>query len=197
MRDIPGGNHRITVHFRPRRITKSAKKNASRPVSRVLFRQPGNGAGGDGHSSGTCIAARLARPTRTAGPETRPAPAGSLAGACRPYSVLLRAGLAVPPLSPGARCALTAPFHPYPAPNTGLWLHHAVFGDANRPARGGLLSVALSLRFPRKAKAKSLCLTGPSPGVTRRPVSVEPGLSSRGGDLTAPGGHPAGWHSKM
>jgi hypothetical protein len=34
----------------------------------------------------------------------------------RPYSVLLLAGLAVPPLSPETRCALTAPFHPYLRP---------------------------------------------------------------------------------
>src|SRR5271157_2891953 len=33
----------------------------------------------------------------------------------RSYSVLLPAGLAVPPTLPPARCALTAPFHPYPA----------------------------------------------------------------------------------
>ena len=31
-----------------------------------------------------------------------------------PYWLLLRVGFTVPPLSPGARCALTAPFHPYP-----------------------------------------------------------------------------------
>ena len=33
----------------------------------------------------------------------------------RPYSVLLPVGFAVPPLLPKARCALTAPFRPYPA----------------------------------------------------------------------------------
>ena len=33
---------------------------------------------------------------------------------CRPYSVLLPAGFAVPALLPAPRCALTAPFHPYP-----------------------------------------------------------------------------------
>src|SRR5262245_55905208 len=32
--------------------------------------------------------------------------------ACRPYSVLLPVGFAVPPPLPEARCALTAPFHP-------------------------------------------------------------------------------------
>src|SRR5688572_22225125 len=49
----------------------------------------------------------------------------------RPYSVLLPVGFAVPFPSPETRCALTAPFHPY----RGI-----------RNARGGLLSVALSLR---------------------------------------------------
>ena len=33
----------------------------------------------------------------------------------RSYSVLLPAGLAVPPALPPARCALAAPFHPYPS----------------------------------------------------------------------------------
>jgi len=31
----------------------------------------------------------------------------------RPYSVLLPVGFALPPALPPARCALTAPFHPY------------------------------------------------------------------------------------
>ena len=67
-----------------------------------------------------------------------------------PYSVLLPVGFTLPPLSPGARCALTAPFHPC------------------RPrGAGGLLSVALSLGSR-------------PPGVTRHRVSVEPGLSSPG-----------------
>src|SRR5207302_7125160 len=32
-----------------------------------------------------------------------------------PYLVLLHAGFCLPPALPPARCALTAPFHPYPA----------------------------------------------------------------------------------
>ena len=40
----------------------------------------------------------------------------SLAGEHRPYSVLLPVGLAMPSPLPGPRCALTAPFHPYPVP---------------------------------------------------------------------------------
>ena len=71
---------------------------------------------------------------------------------CRPYSILLPVGFAMPPLLPGARCALAAPFHPC------LFL-------ANEDI-GGLLSVALSLGSP-------------PPGVTRHRRSAEPGLSSR------------------
>ena len=36
-----------------------------------------------------------------------------------PYLALLRAGFCLPPVLPRARCALTAPFHPYP-PSTAL-----------------------------------------------------------------------------
>ena len=70
--------------------------------------------------------------------------------ACCPYLVLLPVGFTLPLPLPGARCALTAPFHPYPS---AQW------------REGGLLSVALSLRSP-------------SPGVTRHRIPVEPGLSS-------------------
>ncbi len=46
----------------------------------------------------------------------QPEAVGGNAPACAPasYLVLLQAGLAVPCLSPNKRCALTAPFHPYP-----------------------------------------------------------------------------------
>ncbi len=91
------------------------------------------------------------------GAETRLAGAGprwTRRSAGRPYSVLLPVGFALPSPSPGTRCALTAPFHPYRR-KAHPWMAGA----------GGLLSVALSLRSP-------------SPGVTRHRVSVEPGLSS-------------------
>src|SRR5437764_6199645 len=73
-------------------------------------------------------------------------------GPCRPYSVLLPVGFAVPPPLPEARCALTAPFHPC---LDGL------------PRAGGLFSVALSLGSPPAA-------------VSRHRQSLEPGLSSTG-----------------
>jgi len=87
------------------------------------------------------------------------APASQGAGcpvpaAGRPYSVLLPVGFTLPPLLPGARCALAAPFHPCP--------------QAGRSRReGGLFSVALSLGSP-------------PPAVSRHRIPVEPGLSSIG-----------------
>src|SRR2546423_6974266 len=85
----------------------------------------------DDHSSATPVARRLKQPTRTAGSGHR---SRTRIGASprRPYSVLLPVGFAVPLPSPEARCALTAPFHPYPPPFWG--------------GEGGLLSVALSLK---------------------------------------------------
>ena len=79
-----------------------------------------------------------------------------------PYSVLLPVGFAMPPPLPAARCALTAPFHPYPAASRAF---------ADMPQRrdrwlGGILSAALSLGSP-------------PPDVIRHRLSLEPGLSSQ------------------
>ena len=63
----------------------------------------------DGHSSWTPVARRLQQPTRTAGLDRT---LKSRRTSCRPYSVLLPVGFAVPPALPPTRCALTAPFHP-------------------------------------------------------------------------------------
>ena len=68
------------------------------------------------------------------------------------YAVLLPAGFTVPRPLPAARCALTAPFHPYR--RTG-----------RTRVAGGLFSVALSLGSR-------------PPAVNRRRSSMEPGLSS-------------------
>jgi hypothetical protein len=57
----------------------------------------------DSHSSRAYVAVRLKRPTREQrGPRLM-----------LPYLVLLRVGFTLPPVLPQARCALTAPFHPY------------------------------------------------------------------------------------
>ena len=128
-----------------------AGKIARRSVSRVLS-PPKPKRRGE-------MASHLGRPPPSASRDLpgrrRENPPADRSPTCRPYSVLLPVGFALPPPLPAARCALTAPFHPYPSA---------------RPAwpvasKGGLLSVALSLGSP-------------PPGVTRHRVSVEPGLSS-------------------
>src|SRR6202035_780190 len=78
----------------------------------------------------------------------------------RSYSVLLPVGFAVPPALPPARCALTAPFHPYRL--------HPLPGGA-----GGLFSVALSLGSH-------------PPDVIRHRLSMEPGLSLPNNPLPYP-----------
>src|SRR5688572_10266126 len=73
-----------------------------------------------------------------------------------PYLVLLRAGFCLPPVLPRARCALTAPFHPYPyGGRVSVLVRRPV------PLLGGIFSVPLSFRSPR-------------PGVTRRTALRSP-----------------------
>jgi hypothetical protein len=57
-----------------------------------------------------------------------------------PYLVLLRAGFCLPRLLPGARCALTAPFHPY------------------LRKQGGIFSVPLSVGSPRPGVTRRTAL---------------------------------------
>ena len=84
------------------------KKTSQRAVSRILFlrRRPFRRLEDDNHSSRLVIADELKRPTRRLR-TGRPT--------ASPYLVLLRAGFCLPPMLPPARCALTAPFHPYPS----------------------------------------------------------------------------------
>ena len=122
-------------------------------VSRVLCSAPG---GGRDHLSGTRIAPGLWRPTRdsfgTGGPMV-------------PYLALLRMGFAVRLLLPGARCALTAPFHPCLCPG-------------KTRAIGGLLSAALSV-------------TSRCPGVTRHPALWSSDFPPLGEFPGTPGGDPS------
>jgi len=74
----------------------------------------------------------------------------------------------VPPLLPGARCALATPFRPCPREQPAC---------AGRSCTGGLFSVALSLGSP-------------PPAVSRHRVPVEPGLSSAGGVAPPPAAVP-------
>lgn len=100
------------------------KRGARGSVSRVLS---GGSPRLDGHSSRATVTSRLKQPTRATG-RIRPM--------CRPYSVLLPVGFAVPPPLLEARCALTAPFHPCrPKPAVcSLW--HFPWGHPRRALPG-------------------------------------------------------------
>ncbi len=87
------------------------RKGASRPVSRVLYGPAASLRRNVAaiHLGRTLLPASCNLPGRLG----RKLPGSELPR--RPYSVLLPVGLAVPPLLPGARWALTPPFHPCPA----------------------------------------------------------------------------------
>jgi len=117
---------------------------------------PGLAPRRDGHSSGTPVAGRLEQPTRA----TRPTDKARGQTARRSYSVLLPAGLAVPPTLPPARCALTAPFHPYPDGPCSLASGRFAFcgaipgvAPAGRYPAPRPYGARTFLRFPRKAAA--------------------------------------------
>ena len=92
-------------------------RGGSRPVSRVL-------SGTVIHLGRTSPCASSDLPGDTRGPR------GAAQGRSSPYLVLLRVGFTLPPALPSARCALTAPFHPY----------RSAAAD-----RGGIFSVALAV----------------------------------------------------
>ena len=91
--------------------TMDERRHERQPACKPGSVWPGLSPRRDGHSSGTPVAGRLKQPTRATGPTERPR---GVEPAHRSYSVLLPAGLAMPPTLPPARCALTAPFHPCP-----------------------------------------------------------------------------------
>ncbi len=89
--------------------------------------------------------------------------------ACCPYLVLLPVGFAVPLPLPDARCALTAPFHPYLRPQAGV-RRFAFCGTFPGVASAG--------RYPAP------CLRGARTFLTMPPVLKGP-VTLRG--------HPADW----
>ena len=136
---------------------RGAKPRGARKKERQAACKPGSvpvphGAV-DGHSSGTSVAGRLARPTRATRRKRRLPRRSPLQGpAGRPPLCGLAPG-GVCPAAAVARSAVRSyrTISPLPA--------------AARATSRRYVSVALSLRSP-------------SPGVTRHRVSVEPGLSS-------------------
>src|SRR6202521_2080309 len=145
----------------PGGLPPSAPYYASRPVSRVLY--------------GAKPTTRALRVTAIPLERRLPGVSSNLPGRpirtsirgflspCRPYSVLLPVGFAVPPPSPEARCALAAPFHPC----------RGIFTP-----RRSTFTVALSLGSP-------------PPDVIRHRMSMEPGLSSPATFRSCRDGRPA------
>ena len=107
---------------RPGALTPSLSRFRYQPACKPgsVGRRTLSRAARGGHSSGTMLAHGLEQPTRTASPTW---PCGVIACANaprgRPYSVLLPVGFALPSPLPATRCALTAPFHPYPSKPEG------------------------------------------------------------------------------
>ena len=149
-----------SAHPGPRR--GQAEEDARRPVSRVLSApRRRNGGTRDGHSSGTRIAARLARPTRATGRECPRGPGPSFLPPAAPIRSCSRWGL---PCRPCCQ-------------ERGALLPHRFTLARRRPRgmgsrTGGLFSVALSLGSP-------------PPAVDRHRIPVEPGLSSIASCATA------------
>ena len=130
-------------------VEKNEKKNQTACKPGSVHPPPKNGAGLDGHSSGTPVAGRLARPTRAAARKP----------ACRPHINEVRH---VAPIWSCSRWGLPCRLR---CRRRGALLPHPFTLAAGRSPLGGLLSVALSLGSP-------------PPAVNRHRVSVEPGLSS-------------------
>ena len=124
----PRASSRVSTEAEVRQPSGKPNSVGPRPLAGVRA--------GD-HSSGTGITDGLEQPTRRLRTGRPRAP---------PYLVLLRAGFCLPRPSPAARCALTAPFHPYSPSPSPL---------RARATASGIFSVPLSVGLPR-------------PGVTRR-----------------------------
>jgi hypothetical protein len=123
----------------------------------------------DGHSSGTFVAERLARPTRAAA--RRLARHGF--GPCLPLLLGLAPGGVFPAIAITGNAVRSyrtiSPLPPMPSHTGPLGL-------------GGMFSVALSLGSP-------------PPAVNRHRVSLEPGLSSL--LVAEKSGHPTVWHGMI
>ena len=115
---------------------------------------------GDGHSSRAhlAIAPHATNPGGSSESRLKRSPAPR-----RPYSVLLPVGFAVPSLLPRTRCALTAPFHPYPASPFGrrravCFLWHCPWGCPRRRLSGTVLP--WSPDFPLRLDTQNMRRSG-------------------------------------
>ena len=92
-----------------------------------------------------------------------------------PYLVLLRVGFTLPAALRQQRCALTAPFHPYP-------------GGTGRPGEPGTLPVALPVANDMGGVAEAVCFLWhwPSTGLEARVPDVIRHTALRSSDFPPP-----------
>ena len=133
-------------------VRQSVRKIARGPVSRVLS---GASLRLCGHSSRRRVAPPLKQPTRATSRNKL---------ICRPYSVLHPVGFSVPETLPPPRCALAAPFRPYP-PKGRRYAFCGTFPRRRTPGRAlpGTV-VPWSPDFPRpriKSEAAAARPSGP------------------------------------
>jgi len=104
-----------------------------------------------------------------------------------PYLVLLRVGFTMPRVLRRERCALTAPFHPYPGA-TGACSHRAAELSRESPgSRGGIFSVALAVFKPLRLNPGRYPAHRPAEfGLSSPGTTVASHLSSTGSDRPAP-----------
>ena len=91
-------------------------------------------------------------PSSLADSSDRPGDFGRAVLTASPYLVLLRAGFCLPPMLPPARCALTAPFHPYPSARAANSRPSSLHGRYIFCAT--FLRVALTGRYPAHCPAE-------------------------------------------
>ena len=160
------------------------------PVSRILspVLRPG-----DGHSSRPRIAAWLKRPTRKLDAPSQPVPP-DLSGELLPYLVLLRVGFALPRASLPGRCALTAPFHPYPD-ESGRYVFCGTFRRPGLNQTSRMLSGTLPCGVRTFLPGRALLRRSERPrGKSDRPVRLPPLIIRvSGGARGPPSGQERGW----
>ena len=95
-----------------------------------------------------------------------------------PYLVFLQVGFAVPPPSPGARCALTAPFHPYLPREAVCFLWHFP-GPCDRLPLTTTLTRGARTFLPRTRRERPPRPLTPPASITGRASQAYPGSPLR------------------
>ncbi len=150
----PPSERRANNKRRPPRRTNAAR-HANKPSSVPT-------EVGEGHFSGTALSGRLMQPTRDSDGADRPS---------SPMWPCSGRGLPCDPLLPGARCALTAPFHPCLCPEGPSAVYSLLHFPSPRGARElpGVLSCGARTFLCRDANAPAATLHSHAPVPTPGP----------------------------